>query len=128
MAASTKVLDASFLLAYLLPDENDKELNETFSQYQAALVHLISSTLLYFEVGNGLRTAVIRKRIELELARELLKWALELRIELVSIDYGKVWALCTKEKITFYDASYLWLARSGGIELLSRDVELLRLA
>ena len=117
------VIDASYLLAFLL-NENNYEVNELMKQYKTKQVNLISTTLLKFEVCNTLRTAVLRKKINKFKAQELLQAFLEFDIVEEKIDYLQVLKLALSKKISFYDASYLYLAKTNKINLLSLDQSL----
>ncbi len=117
------VIDASYLLAFLL-NENNYEVNELMKQYKTKQINLISTTLLKFEVCNTLRTAVLRKKINKFKAQELLQAFLEFDIVEEKIDYLQVLKLALSKKISFYDASYLYLAKTNKINLLSLDQSL----
>lgn len=127
MAGNTpkqRVVDASFVLAYLLPDERAQAVDRAFGDYQGGAVDFISCTLLPFEVLNGLRSAVVQKRLEETRARRLSNAFLSLGIELVPVDYHQVVRLALKLNITVYDAGYVWLARHKRIPLLTLDASL----
>ena len=75
MAESTNrqfVVDASFVLAILLPDENVKALDNTLDLYAQGKIGFFSTHILPFEVLNGIRSAVLRKRINKNLATKFL--------------------------------------------------------
>lgn len=114
------VIDASYLLAFLL-NENNHEVNELMKQYKVKQINLISTTLLKFEVCNALRTAVLRKRINKFKAQKLLQAFLEFDIVEEKVNYLQVLKLALSKRITFYDASYLFLALSNRMRLLTLD-------
>jgi len=114
------VIDASYILAFLLK-ENNFEVNEMMKQYKVRYINLISTTLLKFEVCNTLKTAVLRKRVNKSDAQKLLQTFLEFDIAEEKIDYLQVLKLALSRKISFYDASYLYLAKSNKINLLTLD-------
>ena len=116
----TFVIDASYILAFLL-NENNHEVNTLMKQYKARQIYLISTILFVFEVCNTLRTAVIRKRISKVRAHILLQTFLQLDITEEKVDYLQVLKLALTKHISFYDASYLYLAKSKKIGLLSLD-------
>lgn len=117
------VIDASYLLAFLLK-ENNFEVNELIKQYKDRQIHLISSTLLTFEVGNTLRTAVLRKRMSKPHAQNILQAFLEFDIVEEKADYIQTLQLALSKNLTFYDASYLFLTRKYKIPLLTLDTKL----
>ena len=116
-----QVVDASFVLGFLLPDEKQKLVDSIFQNYEKREIKLISSPLLPFEVSNGLRSAIIRKRIVAALGQQLLTDFLALRIVLQPVDFSKVFALALKHNISAYDASYLWIAHDTKCPLLTLD-------
>ena len=113
-------IDASYVLAFLLK-ENNFEVNELMKQYKSRQINLISTTLLKFEVCNTLKTAILRKRVNKKEAQKLLQAFLEYDISEEKIDYLQVLKLALSRKISFYDASYLYLAKSNKISLLTLD-------
>ena len=117
------VIDASYLLAFLL-NENNFEVNELMKQYKDRQIHLISSTLLTFEVGNTVRTAVLRKKMSKSQAQNVLQTFLEFDIVEEKADYIQVLQLALSKNLTFYDASYLFLTRKYKIPLLTLDAKL----
>lgn len=125
---SAFVIDSSFVLAYLLPDENNLQVQQFFDRLKVKKIRLITSLLLTFEVFNGFRTAVMRKRIKTNLASELGKKFLQIPLEYSEIDFNKALTIADKYNLTFYDATYLYLARSEKLPLLSLDEKLTDLA
>lgn len=122
------VMDASYCLAFLLPSESLKTVDATFTAYQQGLLQVMATPLLPFEVLNGLRAAVLSKRITREQAHILGHAFLELDIPMETVEYEEAFALAEKENVSVYDASYLWLARSRRVELYTFDKALKRLA
>ena len=126
--SNTFVIDSSFLLAYLLPDENSEDVQRFFDRFKIEKIKLIAPCILPFEVFNGLQTAVLRKRVELELAEKLGQRFLLIPITLTDLDFAKTLLMADKHKLTFYDATYMWLAQQEKILLLSLDKKLQNLA
>lgn len=122
----TFVVDTSFILAYLLPDEGERNVEEMFSKFEENKVSFISPNLLIYETMNGLRSAVIQKRQSPKAAQLLLDSFLDMGISFMQVDEKEVLSLALDKSITVYDASYLWLAKSQNIELLTLDVKLAR--
>lgn len=122
--SSTFVVDASFILSALLPDEHAAKTDIVFEKFASGKITLQSSFLLPFEVLNGLKIAILRKRITSKQARVLAKSFLGWDILLEKVEFLKVLALSLKEDITVYDASYLWLAQKEKIRLFTLDKNL----
>lgn len=118
------LMDSSYVLAYLLPDENIPRIQKFFNQLKIREVALIAPPLLPFEVLNGLNMAVVRKRIAPKPAQELGKKFLSISFELQPVDLLATFALAIKYKLTVYDAAYLYLARKNLLSLLTLDQNL----
>lgn len=116
-----KVIDSSFVLCYLMPDEKDAQVQAIFDEYEAGKLKLISTFLLPFEVLNGLYAATVSKRIDLRLAKRLTAEFLIFPIKLVGVDYLETLSIAHRHSLTVYDASYLWLAKQKKLPLLTLD-------
>ncbi len=121
------VVDASFVLSYLFPDESENTVEEIFSAYEEGNVQLISTQLLPFEVMNGLKTAVKRKRYTKDEALALLKNFLAFPIEMKTVEFSQILVLAIEKDLSVYDAAYLFLTKEYGIKLLSLDKRLVHL-
>lgn len=120
------VIDASFLLAYLLPDEHAIYVEKIFKAYAQGKITFFSSPLLPFEVANSLRHAV-PKRITKPQALSLFAEFIDYKIELRPLNETKILAFSLENKLTVYDASYIWLARKKRVPLLTLDANLAKL-
>ena len=69
-----------------------------------------------------------RKRIDEKLMSKLAEDFLDYSIHLNKVNYLEVLNIAVKYNISFYDASYLCLSKSLGLELLTLDRPLLALA
>ncbi|KKR32021.1 MAG: hypothetical protein UT63_C0054G0008 [Candidatus Gottesmanbacteria bacterium GW2011_GWC2_39_8] len=121
------VIDASFILAFLLPDEKTSKVDKIFSEYKDGKIKLLSTELLPFEVLNGLKSALLRKRIKRKEALVLVNAFVNLDITLEKIDIVEVFDIRAK-KLSFYDASYLYLSKINRFKLLSLDKYLIKLS
>ena len=75
------VIDASVILAKLLPDEGQiSKLEHYYIQFAANKLDFAAPVLLKFELTNALRSSVLRKRVSEEAATRLLKEVLKLPI------------------------------------------------
>lgn len=118
------VVDASYVLAYLLPDEKIKRVDDMFIAHENGDVQFISTELLAFEVSNSIKVAVMRKRVSEKVARCLLARMGELAIKSCPVDVSKTFDLALETGLTVYDASYLWLSREKKLLLLTLDGQL----
>ena len=121
---NTFVVDTSFVLAYLLPDEKVRNVEEIFSKFEENKINLLSPHLLVYETMNGLRSAVLQKRQTEKTAELLLDSFLNMGIHFEKVDEKEVLRLALKKSISTYDASYVWLAKSQNIGLLTLDEKL----
>jgi predicted nucleic acid-binding protein len=118
------VVDTSFVLAYLLPDEKVRVVEEIFSKFEENKINFISPHLLTFEIINGLRSAALQKRQSAKAAELLLDSFLNMGILFEKVNEKKVLRLALSKNITAYDASYVWLAKSKKLKLLTLDEKL----
>lgn len=130
MAASinTFVVDASFILASLFPDEPSPGSDTVIGKYLDKEIELISSWIFELEVLNGLRAAQLSKRIGPKQGLNLAERFLKLGIKCQDIDPYETLKLSQETNLTVYDASYVWLARSKRVPLLTQDRKMMRLA
>ena len=115
MKSKSVVVDASYVLDLLLPDEKKSG---------AELLQAISPQLLVFEVTNAIKMAVVRKRITAKIAHILINEFLGWRIKLLDVHPNEVLNLAMEKGLAVYDASYLWLANEQKTELLTWDKKL----
>lgn len=115
------VIDASFVVAYLMPDEQLEEAKKYFSQYQKQEISLITTTLLAYEVINSLRSNVSRNRITAIQAKKLFTLFDTYSIPQLPVDFETVLEISMTHNISCYDASYVALAKEKGAKLLTFD-------
>jgi|SRR3989344_2573206 len=123
-ATNQFIIDSSFILSLLLPDENQSEVVQLFDQYTSGKVTLIAPTLLQYEVINGLKGAILRKRLNLKEAIVLINQFSDLTITIKNISLTEVIKTASDKNISVYDASYLYLSKLQGIPLLTLDQKL----
>ena len=84
--------------------------------------------LTFYEVGNTLWKEHRKGRIKrLEPVVSLFDEVLRMfTVFSPSHELGEILNLAIKENLTFYDASYLYVAREHGLKLVTEDEDLLR--
>jgi predicted nucleic acid-binding protein len=116
---TAKVVDASALAAVLLVEPESDRLARLLSGHELAAPALID-----YEIGNvclkRTRAAPARASFYAQALREFV--ALDLRR--YTVDVESVWHTAYDSGLTFYDASYLWLSRVLGAELVTLDAAL----
>lgn len=125
------VVDASIVLAWLCPDEMVvEEVNKLFERSVVGEINFVAPDLLRYEVWNGLRSMVLRKRMDSKLVFEARTRFESLPISFYNqeSDGELILATTMREGLTAYDCAYLVLARSLGCELVSSDKKLKELA
>lgn len=132
MATSTKrkryIIDSSVFISYLMFDEKtNPEHLEIINLHTRHNNVLFAPYLLLFEVGNSLRSGVLSKRITTKQAITLFSKLSDLDISLSLPPYNSTLALAIENNLSFYDASYLALAKQLKAPLLSLDKKLLTL-
>jgi len=118
------VLDASVILKWYLTDE-------TYGQKAFSLLHkfitreltVLSTPLLEYEVVNGLVIAQKRGRIKEEKILTAIEGFFDLQIDLRDLShfYQRSLKYCRVYNRSLYHASYLALARTEGIPLITAD-------
>ena len=122
------IIDSSFILAHLLPDEKVSQVDEVFEKYAQGNVSFIASPILPFEVTNALRYAVTSKRIKKENAQVLISDFLNIIIHLHEVDLIGALRISLKVNCSIYDASYLYLAENLNIPFLTLDKKIKKLS
>lgn len=124
MAATDKtyIIDASVILAWLLPDELYKTAaNKILDFYGEKKIRLTAPTLLPYEVINGLRTAIIRRRIKTSVLPTFIKLYKALEIELINPDELYILQTAVRANISAYDSTYATLANTQNIPFITAD-------
>ncbi|OGK53827.1 hypothetical protein A3B56_02205 [Candidatus Roizmanbacteria bacterium RIFCSPLOWO2_01_FULL_45_11] len=122
------VVDASYILTYLLPDEKDDSARKIILQYQNKKISLCSSGILTYEVGNALVIAIRRNRISSQIGQNLLRGFVRLNIEEKVVLHDHCLSYAQQTNLTYYDASYALLAQDLHIPLLTWDKKLDRIS
>ncbi|PIY71901.1 hypothetical protein COY87_03740 [Candidatus Roizmanbacteria bacterium CG_4_10_14_0_8_um_filter_33_9] len=121
---SVFVVDASFMLAFLLRDSNSLKADTYFKEYRSDKIVFVAPALLYYEVANGLKSACLTKRIDQKQCTRLLSLFLALDIKTQVVDWDSILKVAFTKKISCYDASYVVLTRSLKAKLLTFDKQL----
>lgn len=126
MAGNIKksVVDASFILAYLFPQERTSIIERIMLEYKEGERELFSPQLLPFEVINSIKYSKNKKRFREGEAERIVKAFLKLNIFYEEIDFEETFDLAIKNNLTVYDAAYLSLSLKKGFPLLSLDKHL----
>ncbi len=115
------VVDASAVAAVLLVEPEAQAIAERLADSELA-----APALIEFEVGNVCWKRAQREPVKAEFYRQAMEEFAALFIPIYAIDAQAVWQLANQTRLTFYDASYLWLARNLQAELVTLDRVLAR--
>ena len=114
-----KVLDASALAALLFAEPEAETIAERLEG-----ARLVAPSSLDFELANVCLTKIRRQPSKREALRTAFRLAGRLRVGTVAVDHAASLDLAEATGLTAYDASYLWLARALGAELVTLDRKL----
>jgi predicted nucleic acid-binding protein len=124
------VVDASAAAAWVLEDERTPESDRLLEWVTNRTLTLVIPAMWSYEVLNILRAAVLRGRLEERDARATLEPLTAIPKEIVSVEaQGEAAILGTAMtlQLSAYDAAYVNLAESRGMDLISADAHILRL-
>lgn len=120
---ATKIVDASALAALLF---GEPEAEAVADRLDGA--RLVAPNLLAFELANVCLVKCRRHPHQREALLTALKLRGRLGVEEIAVDHDAVVELALVTGLTAYDASYLWLARQFGADLVTLDKALDRAA
>ncbi|TCZ57181.1 type II toxin-antitoxin system VapC family toxin [Roseicella aquatilis] len=124
------VLDASFILAYVMPDEATPPSAQ--SLVEAVEAGLVVPALWWIEIGHTAMLAVRNGRITEAERRDGLARLARLDIETDTEGYRAAWTAATvlaeRHRLSLYDATYLELAMRRGASLATLDGAMRRAA
>lgn len=116
---AVKVVDASALGALVFGEPEA----ETVAK-QLSTSTLVAPQLLWFELASIAFKKAAKHPGLVDQIREAFRMAERLTIEILAVDHLDVIDLAAQARLTTYDASYLWLARKTGGELVTLDKRL----
>ena len=113
---AVKVVDASALAALLFGEAEAEGIAERLGN-----ARLVGPALLAFELANVCLLKCRRHPQQEPALREAFRLRSRLGIEEVAVDHQGAIDLAVDTGLTAYDASYLWLSRQLGAELVTLD-------
>jgi predicted nucleic acid-binding protein len=116
-----KVVDASAIVALLFDEVMSDEILRRVRH-----AALRAPNLIGFEVANACLKKIRAAPGERETLLEALSLLDARSISLETVDLKAAVVLAEQTKLSLYDASYLWLARALGAELVTLDEKLAR--
>ncbi len=116
---AVKVVDASALAALLF---GEPEAEAVAGRLDGA--RLVAPSLIAFELANVCLMKCRRHPDQREARLAAFQLRVRLGVEEIAVDHAGVLELALTTGLTAYDASYLYLARQLGAELVTLDKEL----
>jgi len=120
---AVKVVDASALVALIFREDNAAEVDERLEH-----AVLVAPALLPFEVANVCRTKLRQYPDRRDALLDQFSAQAGVAIEIREVDHLEAVELAERFGLSTYDASYLWLARELGADLVTLDRRLARAA
>lgn len=118
-ADALKVVDASAIVALLFAEAEADQVAD-----RLAGTDLIAPALLDFELANVCLTKMRRDPRRRGAYLAAYRGRAALRIDICDVDQDRALELAERTGLSGYDASYLWLARALGVELVTLDHKL----
>ncbi len=127
MIAKRLVIDACVALKWRLRDEDAvDQADALLSDLVDEKIQLLAPTLIDYEITNALKMSVVRGRISESDAGQALTdyWAYAIERHDFNLIQLLTFQIANKYQRSVYDATYLALAQSQGIELITGDKKL----
>jgi predicted nucleic acid-binding protein len=123
VTAAIKVVDASAFAAVLFDEAESSAV-----AIRLEGMSLVAPRMLTFELANICRTKIRQRPAEQAVLMAAFAVRHSFNVEEMAVDPEAVLTLALATSLTAYDASYLWLARDLGAELITLDKALARAA
>lgn len=114
-----KVVDASAIAALLFGEPEAEDIAQELAE-----TRLIAPALLAFELANVCLVKCQRRPDQAQALIAAFGLRDRLAVEEIAVDLEGVVQLAAAANLTAYDASYPWLARETGAELITLDQRL----
>lgn len=127
MNDSRVVIDASFLLKILLPEDKSVKAEELWKGWIKDSIKVVAPTLIVFEVSSVLRNKIYRGILENGDARELINQIKHLDLALIYAEdlLDLAWEIGEMLKPSvLYDCFYIALSKFLDIPLWTADIKL----
>jgi len=124
------VADCSACGGWYIQDESSKAAENLLERILKEEIQLVVPDLWWYESLNLLRSATARRRISEQASRRAFFHMEEIPIETIRVDRigrARILDIAQRNTLSAYDATYLALAESMGIPLITNDRQLLDL-
>jgi len=122
------VVDASVILAWVLQERLAQETKKLYQDLFANKVSFVGPGILFYEVANGIRSALLARRIVVNDIKQAWQRFIELQVSIVNQEEGEDILITAADcNLSVYDAAYLVLARNLELDLITSDDRLKKL-
>ena len=115
-----KVVDASVICSLIFAEPDQAVARSMVIRHTG----LYAPTLISFEVANTALKKIRARPLERDQIISLYSNFYDFSIQTTDIDLEAAILLAQREKLSIYDATYLWLALDMGIDLVTLDSDL----
>lgn len=118
------VIDASASLKWIFEDEKDSDFAlMILSDLASGDLEIISPTIWLYETTNSIKSAILRKRINLVKGKRLLSDILKVAPEFFDFlpIVTRTFEIANKYEISVYDAAYVVVAQREKLEFYTGD-------
>lgn len=118
------VVDTSVTVKLLNSQQEQyiKQANKVLLDAQEGKISLLAPELSKYEIGN----AIWKKKLEMPFAQDTIKTAYYLPIQFIKETYElayQTYEIAIKSNITYYDASFIALAKKYGATLITDNIK-----
>ena len=118
---NTYIVDTSVTAAWYLTESFSPAARTWQERMLAGKVRLLAPSLHYWEFANVLRTLVVRKDIDAELAADIFDLHLDAPLEVIDPDRRSVLGIALDYGATAYDAVFIALAVAHEAPLITAE-------
>lgn len=120
------VVDASLSLSWILSEADGKGVMRLVDEQVKGEIMTIAPDIWLYECLNGLKSALLRKRIGEITSRQYIAKVMDLAPDFVNIEpmVNEIFEVATRYNLSVYDASYVALAAIRHCDFYTGDVKL----
>lgn len=129
MAKPTYVVDASTSLKWIFEDEvYSRQALNLQKDYLSEKIILMAPSLWWYEITNGIKSAITRNQLELDRGLSLLDLLIKSKPEIFPLDdlFPECLENAAKLQISVYDSAYVTLSKISNLTLITSDEKLIR--
>lgn len=123
------IIDSSLSLKWFFKDEKEADYAlSVLEDFVNNKIAIIVPTIWLYEMANGVRTAVLRKRISLKKGSSFINDLTKILPKLEDFEplLKEAFAIAKQFELSIYDGSYLALAKMREIQFFTGDEKLYR--